>query len=361
MMEVYQILKKNKNITNNCYRNYWFFNFSKIVNNNNMKNVRKIVLILFSFFVFNVNLLGYSEKVIVGGDNIGITLNSEGLIVVGFYKVGDRYIGKDTFKIGDVILKVEGISINSINDLSSLISENIRNNEVNLEVSRNNKIINLKLELVFDENVFKTGLYIKDKVTGIGTLTYIDPTTKIYGALGHEIILSDTGKRVEIKDGTIFSSYVNSIDRSVDGTIGSKNATILYNQILGNVFKNTEFGIYGNYKGHINNEVIDVGTFEEIQNGSAIIRTIINGDTIKDYKINITGKDKGKLYTTKSIVFEINDELLIENAGGIVQGMSGSPIIQNNKIIGAVTNVVVDDVKKGYGIFIRTMLEEGER
>lgn len=325
-----------------------------------MKNVKKIVIILFSFFIFNINLLGYSEKIIAGGDNIGITLNSEGLIVVGFYKVGDRFIAKENLKIGDVILKVEGISINSINDLSSLISENIRNNEVTLEVNRNNKIINLKLELVFDENVYKTGLYIKDKVTGIGTLTYIDPITNIYGALGHEIILSDTGKRVEIKDGTIFSSYVNSIDRSVNGTVGSKNATILYNKVVGTVFKNTEFGIYGNYKGYISNNVMNVALFNEIENGPALIRTIINGETIKEYKINIIGKDIGKLYTTKSIVFEIDDESLIEVAGGIVQGMSGSPIIQNNKIIGAVTNVVIEDVKRGYGIFIRTMLEEGE-
>ncbi len=327
-----------------------------------MRYGKKVIIILLSFFMFNFNLFAYSEKVIPGGDNIGITLNSEGLIVVGFYKVNDKFIAKETLKIGDVILKVEGNDIHSINDLSSLISENIVDDAVSIEVKRNNKIIELKLSLIYEEDVYKTGLYIKDKVTGIGTLTFVDPVTRIYGALGHEIILSDTGKRVEIKNGSIFSSYVNSIDRSTNGTVGSKNATILYNNEIGSVVKNTEFGIYGTYSGNINNSsVLEVSTFDEIESGPAKIRTIINGELIKEYNIYIIDKDKNKLNTTKAILFEIADESLIESTGGIVQGMSGSPIIQNNKIIGAVTNVVIDDVKRGYGIFIRTMLEEGER
>lgn len=326
-----------------------------------MKKLTKIIFILYSFFVFNLNIFAYSEKVILGGENIGITLNSDGLIVVGFYEVGGKYIGKETLKIGDVILKVENTIIHSIDDLSSLISENIKDNKVNIEIKRNDKILNLKMNLVYEDNVYKTGLYIKDKVTGIGTLTYIDPISNIYGALGHEIILSDTGKRVEIKNGNIFPSIVNSIDRSVDGTVGSKNATILYNNVIGNVLKNTEFGIYGKYTGEKNNNLIEVSTFEEIKLGEAKIRTIINGKDIKEYNITIINKEKDKLNTTKAISFVINDNILIEDAGGIVQGMSGSPIVQNGKIIGAVTNVVVDDVDRGYGIFIRTMLEEGEK
>lgn len=325
-----------------------------------MKKINKIIFILYSFFVFNINIFAYSEKVILGGENIGITLNSDGLIVVGYYEVKGRYIGKETLKIGDVILKVEDTIIHSIDDLSTLISENIKENKVNIEIKRNNKILDVELNLIYEDSVYKTGLYIKDKVTGIGTLTYIDPISNIYGALGHEIILSDTGKRVEIKDGSIFPSVVNSIDRSVNGTVGSKNATILYNNVIGNVFKNTEFGIYGKYTGEKNNNLMEVSTFEEVKLGEAVIRTIIDGKEIKEYNITITNKDKNMLSTTKAISFIINDEVLLESAGGIVQGMSGSPIIQNGKIIGAVTNVVVDDVKRGYGIFIRTMLEEGE-
>lgn len=326
-----------------------------------MKYCKKVILILFSYFWCLSPLLAYSENIVPGGKNIGITINSEGLIVVGFYKVNDKYLANDKLKVGDVILKVNGIEINNINELSNIISENITNNKVDIEIKRNNKLLNIELDLVYEDNMYKTGLYIKDKITGIGTLTYIDPITKIYGALGHEILLSDTGKRVEVKTGDIYESYVNSIDRSSNGTVGSKNATILYDNKVGTIIKNTEFGIFGKYNDILEEELIKVANFNEIKVGEATIKTIIEGDNIKEYKINIIDTDRSKINTTKSILFLIEDQNLLENTGGIVQGMSGSPIIQNNKIIGAVTNVVVDDVQKGYGIFIRTMLEEGER
>ena len=327
-----------------------------------MKKFSKVIIIFMSYFLCFNPLLAYSENVILGGKNIGITINSKGLIVVGFYKVGDSYIASNILKVGDTILSVGGIEVNSISELSEQIGSNIVDNKISIEVNRNNKIINVDLPLIYEDNMYKTGLYIKDKVTGIGTLTYIDPLTNIYGALGHEILLSDTKERVEVKTGQIYESYVNNIDRSSNGTVGSKNATILYDNEIGTVSKNTEFGIYGKYKGKLlDTSTTSVARFNEITLGEAYIKTIVEGDTEKEYKIEIVGIDESKINTTKSITFLIKDSTLIETTGGIVQGMSGSPIIQNNKIIGAVTNVVVDDVEKGYGIFIRTMLEEGEK
>ena len=311
--------------------------------------------------IFPINLFAYSENIILGGKNIGIEIESEGLVVVGFYKVNDKYIGSENLKIGDVLLEVEGVSVNSIDELSKILDDNVEKKDVNIKIKRSDKIINTKLTLVKEGDIYKTGLYVKEKVTGIGTLTYIDPETRIYGALGHSIILNETNTKVEVKNGKIYSSYVNGIDRSIDGQVGSKNATILYNQILGSIKENDEVGIYGTYDEEINkDELIPVAKWSDIHKGDASIYTITESDTVSEYKINITKINKDLIDTNKSISFEVIDENLIEKSGGIVQGMSGSPIVQDGKIIGAVTHVLVDDVTRGYAVFIRTMLEEGE-
>jgi stage IV sporulation protein B len=323
--------------------------------------MKKVLLTVISFLIFNVNILAYSEYVIPGGDNIGITINSKGLIVVGFYKVNDTYIAKDTLKIGDVILEVEGNSVNTINEFVDNVKYYV-DNKINIKIKRNNKYIDTILNVKEEDGIYKTGLYIKESVTGIGTLTYIDPIFKIFGSLGHEIMLSETNNIVEVKDGKIFNSRVTSIDRSTNGIVGSKNAVIDYNDKLGTITKNTSFGIYGKYDVVLpSKNLMKVATIDEIKLSDAVIYTTVKDNTLKEYKIKILKVDKRANNLKKAILFEIIDDELLENSGGIVQGMSGSPIIQDNKIIGAVTHVIVDDVKKGYGIFIRTMLEEGEK
>ncbi len=324
--------------------------------------MKKLITILLIALWLPVSIFAYSEYLIPGGENIGISINTSGLIVVGFYKVNNKFIGKENLKIGDSILSIEGVNISSINEMADIIEKNIKNGQVNIIVRRRGKEYNTKLKLYMEDNVYKTGLYVKEKVNGIGTLTYIDPITRIFGALGHEIILSDTNEKVEVRDGRIFDTVVNSIDRSANGTVGSKNATIMYDRILGSIKKNTSYGIFGKYEASIpDKSTIEVADFNEIKLGDAKIYTTVDERSVKVYNIKITNLDKSKINTSKAISFEITDRSLLEESGGIVQGMSGSPIIQNNKIIGAVTHVVVDDVRKGYGIFIRTMLKEGER
>jgi len=238
---------------------------------------------------------------------------------------------------------------------------NKRPESIKLQIKRNGKIKNTKLTLIKDDGVYKTGLYIKEKVTGIGTITYIDPETKIYGALGHEIIMNETKSKVEVKSGNIYESYVNGIDRSVDGSVGSKNATILYDKVLGTINENKSVGIFGIYNQSLpNKNTLKVANWNEIKTGSAKIYTITDKDVVEEYEIEITDLNKSEIKSNKSISFKITDERLLERSGGIVQGMSGSPIIQDGKIIGAVTHVIIDDVNSGYGVFIRTMLEEGE-
>lgn len=321
-----------------------------------MKNIKVILLTL----IMPVYLFAYSEKIIPGGENIGIEINSNGLVVVGFYKVNGKYIAEENLRVGDTILSIENNNINSINEMSDFIDKNIIDNMVNIKVKRNNKIINTKLKLELVSGVYKTGLYVKDKVTGIGTLTYIDPLTNVYGALGHEITMSETNNNVEVKSGYIYESFVSGIDRSINGRVGSKNASINYDKSIGTILENTTIGIYGIINEIPRKDVIDVSTWEDITLGSAYILTDTGGE-VKKYEINITNLNNKLIDTNKSISFEVVDEELLSISGGIVQGMSGSPIIQNNKIIGAVTHVVIDEVNKGYGVFIRTMLNEGDK
>lgn len=325
-------------------------------------NFRKklLIFILSLIFLLPINIYAYSDKIILGGNNIGISVNTKEIIVVGFYKVNDRYIAKDSgFIIGDKIIKINNKEINSINDLVDEINNSEDKGNIEVTVIRNDKELVINHKLVKEQDNYKTGLYIKDQITGIGTLTYIDPETKTFGALGHEIVLSSTGKMVDIKSGSIFESFVTNIIKSSTIKTGEKRAIYDQSKTYGTIEKNTNKGIYGIYNDELSNNYIEVGSIDDITLGPAKIYTVLDNNTVKDYDINIININNDS--TTKNILFEITDEELIEKANGVIKGMSGSPIVQNDKIIGAVTHAIVSDNTKGYGIFITTMLEEGDK
>lgn len=325
------------------------------------KNKLQTCFMLLLLFIMPLNVLAYSNHVITGGETVGIEVNSKGVLVVGFYKVGNRYIAKDAgFEVGDKILKLNDKKIDSITSMIKIINEST-NNTVEFTIIRENEEKTIKLDLVKDnDNIVKTGIYVKDKITGIGTLTYIDPETKIFGALGHEIDEKTTASKFEISDGTIFNANVVGIEKSTNGRAGEKNATYDRNKVFGTIKENEISGIFGLYTNQLDrNRILEVGNSDEIKPGKAYIKTVIENSKIDEFEINIINIDKYS--KTKNILFEIKDKKLLSKTGGIVQGMSGSPIIQNNKIIGAVTHVIVNDTNKGYGIFITTMLKEGEK
>lgn len=320
--------------------------------------MKKMIIFLMSAFIMPLEILAYSKYIIPGGETLGIELKSDGIMVIGFYEINGK-TNKSDLQVGDYIQKVNDIEVNSIDELTKEIEKNV-NEEVLITYKRNQKISNTTLNLVYQDDVYKTGLYVKDKITGIGTLSYIDPETKIYGALGHEIIESSSKNLVEIKTGNIFRNKITSITKSFNGTAGSKNAKFYYETLYGTINKNTNYGIYGEYLIDFpNKELLEVGEKENVKIGKATIYTVLEDEEVKKYEIEITKiNETSKI---KNITFEITDEELINKTGGVVQGMSGSPIIQNGKIIGAVTHVIIDNPKMGYGIFITTMLEEGER
>ena len=326
-----------------------------------MKLKNKLLLLILLITMIPINTLAYSNYVIASGETIGIEVNSKGVLVVGFYEVDNTYLAKDAgFEVGDKITQVNNESVDSISSMVDAL-EKQTTNEIEFTISRNKEEKTISMALQEDENkVLKTGLYVKDQINGIGTLTYIDPETKRFGALGHEIIETTTAQKFEIKDGKIFNATVSNIEKSRNGTAGEKNATYDKTTTAGKIDNNDITGIYGTYQEEIANmETMEVGTKEEIKEGPATIKTVIEENKTEEFNINIIGIDTTS--KTKNILFEITDEDLLNKTGGVVQGMSGSPIIQNDKIIGAVNYVIVNDTKKGYGIFITTMLEEGDK
>lgn len=326
-----------------------------------MKLKNKLLLLILLITMIPINTLAYSNYVIASGETIGIEVNSKGVLVVGFYEVDNTYLAKDAgFEVGDKITQVNNESVDSISSMVDAL-EKQTTNEIEFTISRNKEEKTISMALQEDENkVLKTGLYVKDQINGIGTLTYIDPETKRFGALGHEIIETTTAQKFEIKDGKIFNATVSNIEKSRNGTAGEKNATYDKTTTAGEIDNNDITGIYGTYQEEIANmETMEVGTKEEIKEGPATIKTVIEENKTEEFNINIIGIDTTS--KTKNILFEITDEDLLNKTGGVVQGMSGSPIIQNDKIIGAVNYVIVNDTKKGYGIFITTMLEEGDK
>lgn len=320
---------------------------------------KKITLFIALFLSFPMLVLAYSNKIVLGGDNVGIAIKSDGILVVGFYKVGNYY-NRSNLNVGDYITKVGDKTVYTIDELISEIEDQVTSSSVEIEYRHNNNLKKTTLYLDEVNGVYKTGLYVKDGLKGVGTLTYIDPETKIYGCLGHEVLESTTNSKVEVRDGNIFKAYVTSIRKSTDGTPGTKNAKFFQDKIYGDIKNNNQEGIYGTYKGDIDDDnLIEIAYPNEVVKGNAKIYTTLDDNKVKDYDINILKIDETS--KIKNFYFEVTDKELLEKTGGIVQGMSGSPIVQNNKIIGAVTHVAIDSVKNGYGISIINMLESGER
>ena len=325
------------------------------------KKFKNLTLALFlTIYIIPQTILAYSKEIIASGETVGIKLNADGILIVGSYEInGHNSLVEAGLKIGDKISSINNKDVSSVEEMVNIIS-NCNCDSLKIEYERENKIKKTTLNLYEDKGVLKTGLYVKDSVSGVGTLTFIDPNTKYFGVLGHEIADATTGDVIDIKSGTIFDSKITGIIRSSEGNPGEKNALLYSDKVEGNVLENTKKGIFGEYTNNIDtSKLYKVANIDDIKMGDATILTVLDGVEVGEFSINITSinETKDKL---KNIEFEITDETLLDKTNGIVQGMSGSPIIQGDYIIGAVTHVVVNDPHKGYGIFITNMLEEAE-
>lgn len=325
-----------------------------------------LTLLLTFFMAITSPVAILAKDLVIGGQNIGIELKSNGLLISGTYDVkqnGKIYNPKSDSDIrkGDLIVGIDENRITSLNDLATILKKEYADKDsAKITILRDGITYTKVLKLIKDDyGNIKTGLFIKERLLGIGTITYYDEETHTYGALGHEMNDASYSPSIDLSFGTIYSSDVTLIRKSKNGNPGEKIATINEDEILGEVVKNNEYGIYGKYSVNVDDYVsLEVGKKEDVKLGNAQIWTVIHGDKVEKFDIEIVSIKKQAKQGIKGISFKVVDKRLLDTTNGIVAGMSGSPIIQDNKIIGAVTHVLVDKVEYGYGIFIEWMLEE---
>lgn len=331
---------------------------------------------------FDIKLFGYIPikhitvnvipqiKVIPGGQPVGVKLTTKGVMVVGISPVvgidGNQYnpSGEAGIEAGDMILKIDDTPVKDGDHVSKLVGMS-DGKPLKLTIVRKGKEDEISVKPVKsrDDGQYKIGAWIRDSTAGVGTLTFYCPSNNTFGALGHPITDIDTGVILSVDSGQIVPSKIVSIQPGIRGKPGELRGLFIDNEDeLGVIKKNTICGIYGNaYKKIVSNlykEPISIGLQNQIREGPAKILTTTNGTDVKAYDIIIEKLTNQSKPNPKSMIIRVTDPELLQKTGGIVQGMSGSPIIQDNKLIGAVTHVFINRPDMGYGIYIEWMLQE---
>ncbi len=309
-----------------------------------------------------------SDYVIPGGMAIGIYMETDGVLVLSTERIecidGNEYEpAKNLVKAGDYIVGVNGENVKRKSELIRAVNE-LESAEVILTLRRDEEYIDIKMMSVEVANDrYKLGVWVKDSIQGLGTLTYLTASGE-FGALGHGIHDSETNELIDISKGSVYSTNIVGIQKGVKGEPGGLEGVIIYrgSNKLGVIEGNTEDGIYGSIDDveEICKDVkpVEICKKEDIKIGKASILCSVNGQ-VEEYEIKIKNIDSYAKDANKGIIIEITDEKLLELTGGIVQGMSGSPILQDGKIVGAVTHVLINDPSRGYGIFIEEMMTGG--
>lgn len=319
----------------------------------------------------NVNVIP-DLRVVPGGQTIGVKVKSAGILVVGHHLIGagqDRRVspGEDAgIKLGDLITHMDGKRLEGVSGVAEAVERAGKSKKgIDVVLKRGNETVKTRLTPAYDaeDQAWRLGLYIRDSAAGVGTLTFYAPDQGVYGALGHVITDMNTQTSIVVGSGQIVQSNVTSISKSESGDPGEKRAHFLKeSKILGNIERNTAFGIFGKMSNNPDHSLyskgIPVAFSREVKEGPAEILTVVEGQQVERYSIDIVHVADQSEPATKGLVLRITDPKLIEKTGGIVQGMSGSPIVQNGKLIGAVTHVFVNDPKSGYGCFIEWMLQD---
>ena len=308
-----------------------------------------------------------SEKMLIpGGHSVGIKMDVKGVLVVGLEEIEteDKIVnpGMDAgIQVGDTILSINGQDVYYAYEVTSIVKNS--DGLLKMKILRGDETLDFIISAAkdYESNEYKLGIWVKEKIAGIGTLTFYDPEENIYAALGHGIYERKTKVLVEAGGGELLKTQVSSIKEGVSGQPGEIRGIFYSQEVpLGEVYRNSTNGIYAkgiNTDDMEMGEPIAIGKKEQIEEGEAYILTTIDGSKVEKFEIEITKINKFSDSDGKGIEIKVVDENLLEHCGGIVQGMSGSPIIQDGKLVGAVTHVLVNDPTRGYGIFIENMLD----
>lgn len=325
-------------------------------------------LFLLTFLAFNVTagLAAYEGKLLIPmGNAVGINLQSEGVMIVGIPEIladgtstsPARNAGLTT---GDIITQIGTQQVSTNEDLKSAIDK-LDGSPVAVKVTRGTNVLQLKVTPHIAENGrCELGLWMRDGIAGIGTLTFYDPETGVFGALGHAVNDNETGVIIPLRTGSVSQSYVTDVVQGKAGMPGQLHGTFHADRILGSLTKNSSCGIFGTMGKNdilLGKTALPVADFSETKTGPATILSNVSGSEVKEYEVEITRIYTGAESVGRSMMISVKDADLIAQTGGIVQGMSGSPIIQNGKIVGAVTHVLINDPTRGYGISIENMLD----
>jgi stage IV sporulation protein B len=297
------------------------------------------------------------------GTPFGVKIHTEGVMVIGVSEVSTNTGNKSPAKIsglqkGDVISKVDSQTISNNDDLEKII-ENSNGKEVRLSVFRNDTGLELNLTPLksVGDNKYRAGIWVRDSSAGIGTLTFCNNESKVFGGLGHGICDVDTGEILPLAQGDIVDAAISDVSKGYEGSPGELKGCFIDSEPIGKIYSNSDTGIYGVLDNQPpNTEQMDVAMKQQVKKGPAKILTTIEGTKPQYYDINIDSVSYNLNSPTKNIRISVTDEDLLKKTGGIVQGMSGSPIIQDGLLAGAVTHVFVNNPSKGYGIFAETML-----
>ena len=307
-----------------------------------------------------------TQKVDIIGRCVGLKLYTKGVLVIGMSEV-DSYKGEKVkpyentgIQIGDMIQEMNGNKINNAKDVSQIVHKS-EGKEISIKYLReNNEIYTTIMPVKTSNGDYLLGLWVRDAASGIGTLTFYNEENGSFAALGHGINDIDTGKLLNIANGELVTCKIVSIVKAKDGKVGEIRGTIDEGQKIGDVEKNTDIGVYGsvidkNFIDAIKIKQVDVAERNEVKIGKAEIYCELENNKVEKYEIEIKKIYKGNYKDNKSMLIKITDSRLLEKTGGIIPGMSGTPIVQNGKFIGAITNVLLNNPKQGYAIFADMM------
>lgn len=304
------------------------------------------------------------QKVMVSGEVFGIKLYTDGVIVVGIQEVQTNSgkkspSGSAGIEVGDIIVAIDGENVYTSDQVQSILGAN-NGGSFEVKIKRGERYRDYTVTPVYceREGCYKAGMWVRDSTAGIGTITFYNKQSGIFAALGHQINDIDTKEIMPMLDGEAVKATVSKIEKSTRGTTGSLECDFT-NQTLGKLLSNTDCGIYGAYA-----EISEcakeypVAAIQEVKKGKATLISTVEKGQPKEYEIEITHIGFNENNREKNIIVKVTDKDLIDKTGGIVQGMSGSPIIQNGKLVGALTHVIVGNPQKGYAVFAQTMAEE---
>ena len=304
-----------------------------------------------------------AESLIPVGHTIGIKLFAEGVVVIGLAEVKTAQ-GTVTpaaacgLRVGDVIEEANGAEVDSSEQFAALLQSG---GTVDLGISRDGESLTLTAQPVLGEDgAYRLGAWIRDSMAGIGTVTFYDPATGTFGALGHGVTDSDTGMLLPLGDGAVMDATVKAVKRGNAGEPGELKGSFNLTEDMGVLYANTDRGVFGTMDGCdlADGDPVPVAQPGEVHAGAAVILSNVKGDAVEAYDIEIT-RVLGST-DTQNLLLQVTDDRLVEATGGIVQGMSGSPILQDGKLVGAVTHVMINDPQKGYGILIENMLDAAD-